>query len=91
MEAADAIGDRAMTVAVGAGPAGDGRRIDRVFEWCLARKPTANERAIATAFVRRQAAEAATSADDRPSAGDALPWRALARGILNTDGFVTRE
>ena len=81
VEAANAIGDRAIAVA--AGPDADAARLDCVFEWCLARPPTAAERAVATAFLGQQAAE--------PRTTEPAVWRSLARGILNTDAFVTRE
>ncbi|MFM8890620.1 MAG: DUF1553 domain-containing protein, partial [Planctomycetia bacterium] len=78
-EAAAAIGDRVVSGAVDA--ARD--RIDRLFLACLARRPTAGERRTAEDFL---AASRADHAGDAPE-----PWAALARGVLNTDAFITRE
>jgi hypothetical protein len=77
VEAAAAIGDRVTAL-----PGSDDRRIDAIFELCLARRPTPQERAASGDFLRSQAAAGDTAA---------MPWRTLARGLINTDNFVTRE
>lgn len=77
VEAAAALGDR-----VAALPGPDDRRIDAMFELCLARRPTAQERAASGDFLRSQTAAGGAAA---------MPWRTLARGLINTDNFVTRE
>jgi mono/diheme cytochrome c family protein len=77
VEAAAAIGDRVAEL-----PTSDDRRLDAIFEHCLSRRPSPAERSIAAGFVRSQIAEGRPAAD---------AWRSLARGILNTDNFVTRE
>ncbi len=82
VEIAAAVGDR---VAAGAAPEAEtatGARIDRLFVLCLARRPTDAERSLAATFLASQGgAEPARTA----------AWHALARGLLNTDNFVTRE
>jgi hypothetical protein len=82
VEAAAAIGDRVAALAVPDGANATAARIDRMFELCLARRPTDAERAVAAAFLARQA----ETAD-----GQTAAWQAVARGLLNTDNFVTRE
>ena len=76
VEAAAAIGDR-----VAALPGSDDGRIDAIFELCLARRPSPRERELAGDFLRSQ------TAADQPASS----WRTLARGLINTDNFVTRE
>jgi hypothetical protein len=82
VEAAAAIGDRVAALAVPDGANATAAQIDRMFELCLARRPTDAERAVAAAFLARQA----ETAD-----GQTAAWQAVARGLLNTDNFVTRE
>lgn len=82
VEAAAAIGDRVAAAPPPTGSDPVTARIGRMFELCLARAPTAGERELAAAFLAAQA----SAADDRAGG-----WRALARGLINTDNFVTRE
>lgn len=86
VEAASAIGDRAVAAAGGdAGKEGDStaRAIDQLFRFCLARPPSATERRLSEGFLLQQRGhEPATAAE---------AWRALARGVINTDNFTTRE
>jgi mono/diheme cytochrome c family protein len=80
IEATAAIGDRVLTTS----PAADApARIDTMFRLCFARPPTAGERQAAEDFLL-------LNRETFPE-GSPEPWRALARGILNTDAFVTRE
>ena len=63
-------------------PGPDDGRLDAIFELCLARRPSPRERTVAGDFLRSQ-----TVADEPAVAA----WRTLARGLINTDNFVTRE
>ena len=82
VEIAAAIGDRVAAVAIAEGASATDARIDRLFALCLARRPTAAERSLAAAFLASQSAT-------EPGRSEA--WQTLARGLLNTDNFVTRE
>jgi len=82
VEAAAAIGDRVAAAPPPTGSDPVAARIERMFELCLARAATAGERELAAAFLAAQG----SAADDRAGG-----WRALARGLINTDNFVTRE
>ena len=94
-EAAAAIAGRVVAGEDGADPdgipqgdsplgdVGEAGRIDRLFRLCLARGPTPGERQAAEDFL---VAERAEHAGDAPE-----PWAALARAVINTDAFVTRE
>ena len=86
VEAAAAIGDRAAEAASKSGAPGGERTahgIDQLFRFCLARSPSDMERRLAEDFLLQQRGLAAANASE--------PWRALARGLINTDNFVTRE
>lgn len=77
-------------------------RIDRAFLVCLSRQPTKTERQVLSAYYRRQQQ---AFADDLEAArqlaplglgqgidpADAAALVCLARVILNTDNFITRE
>jgi hypothetical protein len=82
VEIASAIGDRVAGLTVPEGAPATAARIDRMFELCLARRPTEAERSLAATFLANQG---------ETEAGRAAAWRTLARGLLNTDNFVTRE
>jgi mono/diheme cytochrome c family protein len=82
IEATAAIGDRVLA-ADQRSDADAAARIDRMFRLCVARSPTAGERQAAEDFLL-------LNRETFPQ-GSPEPWRALARGILNTDAFVTRE
>ncbi|NCY01526.1 MAG: DUF1553 domain-containing protein [Planctomycetia bacterium] len=81
VEAAAAIGDRVAAVPAPAGGAATAARIERMFALCLARRPSDAERSLAETFLASQVG---------PEAGPEA-WGTLARGLLNTDNFVTRE
>ena len=86
VEAASAIGDRVVAAAGGdVGPGGDAtaRAIDQLFRFCLARPPSAMERRLSEDFLLQQRGH------DPATASEA--WHALARGVINTDNFTTRE
>jgi hypothetical protein len=96
VEAAQALGRRLAT----AEPAGDEERIDLAWRLCLARPPTAAERARLLKLLEdyrawyseheRDAAALAgeTSAD---AAAETAAWIATASVLLNLDEFITRE
>jgi hypothetical protein len=86
VEAANAIGDRAVAAVGGDGGTGGdstARAIDRLFRFCLARPPSAMERRLSEDFLLQQRGR------DPAASSDA--WHALARGVINTDNFTTRE
>jgi hypothetical protein len=62
--------------------AGDRLRIGRGFQLCLAREPSPRELAAVLEYLRRERAA---------FGNDAAAWSAVARGLLNTDEFITRE
>jgi mono/diheme cytochrome c family protein len=77
-------------------------RIDYAYKLCLAREPSADERAVlcrlfegALRSCRAHPADAAKLAGPAPAPGaeaaEAAAWVAVARTILNLDEFVTRE
>jgi hypothetical protein len=77
-------------------------RIERAFLIAYARRPTSDERAVAGEFVDTQrmaylensagARELASGTDLTPQqAAQRAAWTALARALINTDEFITRE
>lgn len=54
-----------------------GPRLDRMFAWCLARKPAADERDWLQSYWKSQP--------------PAMAWTGLASVLLNLDEFITRE
>jgi len=86
VEAANAIGDRVAAAADrdgGTGGDSTARAIDQLFRLCLARPPSAMERRLSEDFLLQQRG--------RESATASEAWHALARGVINTDNFTTRE
>jgi hypothetical protein len=86
VEAAGALGDRVAATAGedgGAGVDATASAIDQLFRLCLARSPSAMERRLAEDFLFEQRV--------RDPARATGAWHALARGLINTDNFVTRE
>jgi len=80
----------------------DRLRIIRAFVLCLAREPSSRELDAVTSYLRKQqaslasdvAATKAAAPKTRPSTlseVDAAAWSAVARAVLNTDEFITRE
>jgi hypothetical protein len=99
VEAAQALGKRAVTETIGKA---DAVRLRHAFRLCFARTPTAREEERLTRllgeFRRQAAADPAAAAKllgkHRPSwtpTTEAAAWVALARTLLNLDEFVTRE
>jgi hypothetical protein len=81
VEAATAIGDRVAAATPAAADPATG--IDLLFRLCVSRRPTVAEDRAAREFLARQRAE---------TPNDPVgPWRVLARGLVNTDNFVSRE
>ena len=66
----------------------DAMRIGRLFELCLMRQPTPDERRILTEHLEGQRRRHAGLADAERSS---RVWTALARVLFNLDEFVTRE
>jgi len=79
----------------------EAERIDRAFQLCYARQATAKERDTLASYLarRRQLArsnaklgEAMPTAElERTDPAEAAAWFGLARALLNTDEFITRE
>ena len=86
VEAANAIGERAAAAAGRDGETGGdstARAIDQLFRLCLARPPSAMERRLSEDFLLQQRGREPATASEA--------WHALARGVINTDNFTTRE
>jgi uncharacterized protein DUF1553 len=95
-EAAQALTARLLQEA-----ASENERIDRAFQLCYARPPSPKERDTLASYLaqRRRLARA------NPKSGEAMPavdlervepaeasaWFGLARALLNSDEFITRE
>jgi hypothetical protein len=62
-------------------------RIDLAFHLALARPPQQQERVAIREFVR----QAAAATSDESASDERAIWTAVARAIMNTDEFVTRE
>jgi hypothetical protein len=102
VEFAQALAMRVCKELPEPGEAADRARIQRVFVLCLARDPVPRELEALVIYLRKQqmafaadstAAKAAAPRERLPalSEADAAAWSALARAILNTDEFITRE
>ena len=96
------LGQRLLEEIPGNGNENATRRIRRGFELCFSRAPTEKEEAILAQFQKRQAAgfqkDSASSAAVAPAAypndfspAEAASWVSLARALINTDEFITRE
>ena len=86
-------------------PTSDSDRVTRLYMICMSRPPSATERSAVTGFLERQQAYFSAAGEDAkriaPStgyvAGDqvqiakAASWTTLARALMNTDEFITRE
>jgi hypothetical protein len=64
------------------GEEGDRLRISRAFELCVSRQPSPRELEAVLAYLNKQRAA---------FKDDAAAWTAVARGLINTDEFITRE
>ena len=83
-------------------PHDDARRMDHLFALCLSRGPSATERAMMDQLLGQQRASFAQAPDEARLATAAdfghgiareelAAWTMLARAIMNTDEFITRE
>jgi hypothetical protein len=104
-ELAEGFADRIL--AEGAAAEEDTARIERAFLIAFCRRPSAAETTAARQFLEQQrvdavAGTAAARASTDPSieasadaaaaaAADRAAWTALARALINTDEFITRE
>ena len=94
MEAAVALG-RKITSA----PGDDTTRITALVRHCLVRSPTAQELSTMSAFITRQRQRFASKEIDPltlvgktdGNAVEIATWTTLARAMMNTDEFVTKE
>ncbi|MFM7151783.1 MAG: DUF1553 domain-containing protein, partial [Gemmataceae bacterium] len=97
LECATALADKALQEN-----SDTARRLEVLFEQCLARKPTARETHILELFWRQQREQGKLAPDQAdPSLPilartglpreDAIAWLQVARALLNLDEFITRE
>ncbi len=80
-------------------PADDGKRLERAFFLCYSRPPSDSERNAVASFRETQlasfqkdpaaAAEVAPKGSKDPAV--AASWTTVARALMNTDEFITRE
>ena len=98
-EAAQAL---AIRVLVEAKSATDAARIDLAFRLCLSRPPSKRERAIVLELLDAERSDPAgidkqwkTPTLSRLPPGmkpaEVMAWTSVARALLNTDEFITRE
>ncbi len=88
-EAARALAGGALKAA-----GDDNARLSRAFQLCLVRAARSEESAVLLSLLNDARAYYATHADDaKKMGGDAelAAWTSVARIILNTDEFITRE
>jgi hypothetical protein len=83
-------------------PGSESERISRIYRICMSRAPSANERSAVSGFLERQTKYFESAPEDArriaPSAiaeptriAKAASWTTLARALMNTDEFITRE
>jgi mono/diheme cytochrome c family protein len=80
-------------------PDGAPARIDRAVRLCYGRPPTSEENKTVLAYQRQQAASYASDPKSaqavapfaKSDAPEAASWVMLARALMNTDEFITRE
>lgn len=96
------LASRLLTDVGGTDERANRHRIERAFLLCFARLPDAEEAEAISQFRRRQqelfkanpasaAAVAPAHPPDAYSAEFAASWTAVARALMNTDEFITRE
>ncbi len=87
------------------GPKSHSKRLDYVFQLCLARRPNDRETKLLSDYLNKQIGEFTTAPNEaRALLGKGIPasasvpelaeqaaWTALARALLNLDEFITRE
>jgi hypothetical protein len=94
LEAAQALGRNLASA-----PGDDAARISLAMRHCLGRGPSAAEAGRLAEFVTRQrqrlsaagSAPAALAGSGEGPAGERAVWTAVARALMNTDEFVTKE
>jgi hypothetical protein len=98
VELAQGLAVRLWRNMPGAYAEADRVRIEQAFQICYSRKPTTREAEAVRAYLFRQmdafSAHPAAAPADRPSDMDAptaAAWSAVARALMNTDEFITRE
>jgi len=83
-------------------PLSESDRISRIYMICLSRLPSATERSAISGFLERQLTYFSSSAEDAKQIAPpmlvvpvdiamAASWTTLARALMNTDEFITRE
>jgi hypothetical protein len=101
-ELARGLGGRLLREVEGGDSSANRDRISRAYELCYSRKPSENELELLARFQEKQEA---AFAKDAKGAGEVAPikypktfsvataasWSALARALMNTDEFITRE
>lgn len=93
---AETFGEAARALAARALKAGgdDNARLTRAFQLCLVRAPRSEESVALLALLNDARAYYATHAEDAKKMGgdtENAAWTSVARIILNTDEFITRE
>jgi hypothetical protein len=102
VEMAEGLAARLWSDTPGGGNEADAQRIRRAFQLCYSRGPSEREAAAVMAYLKKQmdsfnadaaAAKAAAPAKRPPDVSEpvAAAWSAVARALLNTDEFITRE
>jgi hypothetical protein len=82
VELAQGLAARLLKEVAQTGDEGDRLRLNRAFELCFARYPSPRELETVLGFLSKQ----------RAAFGDeSAAWTAIARGLINTDEFITRE
>ncbi|MEO8130504.1 MAG: DUF1553 domain-containing protein, partial [Bryobacteraceae bacterium] len=92
---------QALTARLLKEPGTEAQRIDRAFQFCYARQASGKERDTLSSYLARRRQLARSNAklgEEMPVAefdhidpAEAAAWFGLARSLLNTDEFITRE
>jgi hypothetical protein len=82
VEFAQGLAARLAKEVAQTGDEGDRLRISRAFELCVSRQPSARELEAVLGYLNKQRAA---------FKDEAAAWTAIARGLINTDEFITRE
>lgn len=99
-ELAQGLAVRLLSSVKGAGSPADRERIRLAYLRCFARPPSSGELAAVSDFLERQTARFTADAGARKAVAPevtghppavAAAWTAVARALINTDEFITRE
>ena len=101
-ELAQGLGARLMREVEGTDSVANRERIRRAFRICFSREPSGTELESVTAFQEKQRASFQEDPDGAEAVAPASPfggfdlataasWTSVARALLNTDEFITRE